>query len=141
MQHPDGIAGWALQHPQGVLYALVGCRTVQGVEDVLGLGLAQVCQHRQTEGMPAVQVLERRKHAVDVVLSPVAVAPCRWLDPGQHVENHEAVMPSIDVVAQPFDAATLWKTALHRWPSTKVVEPVQITMRPVHYNHAGYRHP
>ena len=80
---------------------------MQGIEDVLGFRLAQVRQHCQAEGMAAVQVLERRKHAVDVVVGPVAVAPGRGFDPGQHVEDHEAVMPSLDVVAQPLDAAVV----------------------------------
>ena len=57
--------------------------------------------------MAAVQVLERRKHAVDVVVVLVVVAPGRRFDAGQHVEDHEAVMPRLDVVTQPFDAAVV----------------------------------
>ena len=49
-------------------------------------------------------------------------------------------MPSLDVVTQLFDAATVWKTALYRWPSNKAVEPVPITTRPVYCAHVDSRH-
>ena len=78
----DRIARQTLQHPKGVLYALIGYRAVQGIEEVLGVGLAQAHQHGQAEGMAAVQVLERRKLAVDVVVCPVAVARAAgWTGP------------------------------------------------------------
>ena len=107
VQHTHRVMRRALQHPQGILHALVGHRAVQGVEDVVGLGLAQVRQHDEAQGMLTVQVLKRGEHAVDVVVGFLAAAPGSRLDPGQHVDDDEAVATAGDVAPQLVQAAVV----------------------------------
>ena len=81
---------------------------------------AKVGQHDEADGVLTMQVLKRGEHPVDVVVGFLATALGRWLNPGENVDNDEAVATACDVSSQLLQASVI--------EQGKVVEKLQFAV-------------
>ena len=122
VQHAHGVLRRTLQNPQGILHPLIGHRAVQGIEDVVGLGLPKVGQHDEAHGVLTMQVLKRSEHPVDVMVGFLATSLGRRLNSGENVDDNEAVATARDVSSQLLQASVI--------EQGKVVEKLQLAVGP-----------